>query len=132
MAKQQIPDAMLPIMAQAALGGGPVDDTLKALLGELLQDALEQRRKEKDKKERLALSAVQAAKEQAEAVGIEQRRCSHKKQDGHSRLTGQYLSGTGQLALVCTFCAKNYHNPPLEGQEAAPRELIPSADIIGG
>lgn len=123
-------DAMLPLLATAALGGG--DPALAALLKELVEDQLDKRRKEKDKAIRLAESSVQSAKEEKEMREQQQKRCSHRKQDDSTRLCGQYLSGTGQLTLVCTYCGKNYFAPPRAGQEAPPRELVPSPDVIGG
>lgn len=126
-------DAALPLLATAALSGaGATDNDLQQLVKQLLQDQLENRNKVKQREERLALNAARAAKDAAEAKATEQSRCSHKRQDDTSRLTGQYLTGTGQLCLVCMFCAKEFHLPPQEGQEAPPRHLIPSADVIGG
>jgi len=124
-------DALLPIMAQAVLSG-ETNDTLKELLNGLLGDMLERRKKEQALKQRRALSAIQAAKEAEETQAREQANCNHLKQDDTTRLHGQYLTGTGQLALVCSFCGKNYHLPALEGQEAPPRQLIPPMDQIGG
>lgn len=129
--KKNAADAMLPLLATAALGGNG-DPGLAALLKELVEDQLDKRRKEKDKAIRLAESSVQSAKEEKEMRESQQKRCSHRKQDDSTRLCGQYLSGTGQLTLVCTYCGKNYFLPPREGQEAPPRELIPSADVLGG
>ena len=124
---------VLPILAASALGnatGG--DDRVKELLVELIEDQLERRRKEKDKIKRMAESAVQAAKEEKAMRDAQQKHCNHRKQDDSTRLSGQRLSGTGQISLVCKFCGKNFFMPPTEGQEAPPRDLIPSADEIGG
>lgn len=122
---------VLPLMAAAVLGGTG-DDSLKELIGELVKDQLEKRRKERLRAERLAESAVQAAKEEKAVREAQQRRCTHRKQDNSTRLAGQYLSGTGQLSLVCLFCGKNYFLPAHDGQEAPPKELIPPGDEIGG
>lgn len=133
MAKNTNESAALPLLATAALqNGGATNEQLQSLLSQLLQDQIEARNKDKQRRERLALNAIQATKDAKAAKTLEQARCAHKRQDDTPRLTGQYITGTGQLALVCLFCQKEFHLPPLEGQEAPPRHLLPSADIIGG
>jgi hypothetical protein len=123
--------AALPLLAQAALGSN-ADPQLAELLKELVNDQLEQRRKLRARQERLAASAVQAAQDNEAQKLAQQRACNHLKQDDTTRLAGQYLSGNGQLALVCMFCGKEFHLPPLAGQEAPPKHLMPSGDSIGG
>ena len=124
---------LLPLMATAALQGAGADNNqIQELIGLLLKDQLAVREKEKQRKERLSLNSIAATAEAIAAKSGEQDRCPHLKQDNTSRLTGQRLSGTGQIALVCTYCHKEFHMPPQEGQVAPPRHLIPSADIIGG
>jgi putative protein kinase ArgK-like GTPase of G3E family len=126
-------EAALPILATAALNGSGIgNDELRVLLTELVQDQLDTRRKERQRRERLAAAAVESAKEEKAQREQQQKNCSHTKQDDSTRLAGQFLSGTGQLSLVCTFCGKNYFHPALPGQEEPPRHLIPSRDVIGG
>ena len=127
------PEAVLPVLASAMLeGAGATNPQLQEYIAALLGDQLAARDKEKAKRERLAMNSVQAAQEAELARAQKQSQCSHLKQDDTTRLVGQRLTGTRQIALVCQFCAKEYHMPPLEGQEAPPRDLLPSADIIGG
>jgi len=126
---------VMPILAAAALhGAGASDDQVKSLLVELLQGQVDKRKKDKERAERYALNAVQAAEEEQKFRHSEQAKCNHLKQDNSTRLSGQRLSGTGQVSLVCKFCHKNYYWPPILelGQEAPPRHLIPPGDEIGG
>lgn len=131
--KQNATEAALPLMAAAVLNNATGGDTdaLRSILAELATDQLEARRKDKNRKDRMALAAIQTVKEQIEQKKLREANCSHERQDKTSRLAGQRLSGTGQLCLVCQFCTKEFHQPPLEGQEAPPRHLIPGADSIG-
>jgi hypothetical protein len=125
----------LPVMAMAMMekGTGESGSKAQALLGEFLQDVMEERRAKKARAERLRLNSVKIAKEDAERRSQEKANCSHRNQRGETRLRGQYLSGTKQLCLVCMFCSDEFHRPPMgNGQKAPPPELVPSADVIGG
>jgi hypothetical protein len=133
--KQAEISELLPALAMTALknasGNSGASD---ALFTELLEDIMEERRKKKARAEKLRLNSVDAAKEESRIKSIEKRNCSHRDQRDHTRLSGQYLSGTGQLCLVCKWCGKEYHHPPNAalGQESPPRELMPSRDELGG
>jgi hypothetical protein len=127
-------EANLPILALAALKGGASEGgtPLDALLTELATDLLSSRKKEKAKKEQMALNAIQVAKEDKERTTREKRRCSHRNQKGESRLSGQVLSN-GQLCLICKFCHQEFFEPPKKeyDQIAPPRDLYPPTDEIG-
>lgn len=124
---------VLPLLAQAALGNATQDPETQQLLKMLIQEKLEERNKEKQKRERLALSAAQAVKEKMAADEAERRSCNHLKQDNRStRLCGQKVTGTGQYALTCTWCGQMFHIPALKGQQEPPRHLVPSMDVVGG
>ncbi len=125
-------EEVLPAMAAMAIQGGTGDDAAKKLLVEYLEDALAERRKRKEQAERLAQASVEATKEYVKTREAEIARCSHRKQDGSTRLSGQRLSGTGQLCLVCKYCGADFFDPPLPGQRPIPRELMPPSDEIGG
>jgi hypothetical protein len=125
-------EGALPILAAAALqSAGATDDNLKALINELLSDAVEKRRKEKQRQERLAEQAVRSIAEHAAIKEAAKSRCSHRKQDGSTRLAGQRLSN-GQEVFVCQFCQSEFHNPPASGQSPIPPGLRPPQDEIGG
>lgn len=129
--KPNAAEAAIPLMAAAMIQqGGGNDDALRALVNELAQTQLERARKEKEKKERLELSAIQTVKEQTAQRKQREDNCSHLRQDNTSRLAGQRLSN-GQICLVCQFCGKEFHHPPQEDQVDIPRHLRPPADSIG-
>lgn len=121
---------MLPVMAMAALSKG--DEGTQALMKELVEDLLKERRVKKARKDAFAMSAIRATQQAEKAKSIEKANCSHKTKKDETRLRGQRLSGTGQICLVCTWCNDEFFMPPLEGQKAPPRNLIPSMDVIGG
>jgi hypothetical protein len=128
----------VPLMAAAVLasnGGGQTNEEVQGLLLELLRDVQAKRTEERQKAERMAMQAVETTKEATAEQRRKQSACNHRKQDNVStRLVGQHVTGTGQLVLTCQWCGKTYFNPPdLEkGQEGCPRDLLPSADAIGG
>lgn len=136
--KAEIP---VPILATAALNAAgqqaePGSDgaRIQQLLIQLIEDQLDKRNKEKQQRERLALSAIAAAADEKRMRTAQQKHCAHRKQDNTTRLVGQHISGTGQLSLVCQFCNANFYYPPDEklGQIAPPRDLMPTPDEIGG
>ena len=131
--KDPVKDA-LPVLALAAMEGadGAGKGAMSQLLQELAGDLLADRKKKKAQQEALAKNAIQAAQEEKRYRDQEKRRCSHKNQIGDTRLSGQILSN-GQLCLVCKWCHKEYFEPPIKelGQEAPPRELVPTMDEIG-
>ncbi len=130
--KPAIPEeVLLPVMASAMLGQGQDNDALKQLIGGILQDYADKRKKEKERDEKLRLSTIRSIAEEKATKEQQQRICSPRKQNDETRLGGQYLSN-GQLSLVCSFCHKNFFMPPKEGQTAPPRDLMPSGDSIGG
>ena len=131
MAKNDKPD-MLPAMAALAIKGGEGDERLKSLLIAALEDSLQERQKRKEQQERLAKASIEATKEYIKTREEEIARCDHRKQDGSTRLSGQRLSGTGQICLVCKKCGADFFDPALEGQRPVPKDLWPSADEIGG
>jgi len=124
------PLPLLTVAAQLANSGGASEE-INNLLRSLLVEEVDKRKKNAEKRERMLRSNAMAAKEQALAKEQAQNQCTHRDQLNESRLAGQVLSGTGQLNLVCKWCHKSYYNPPLEGQEAAPRELLPRAEAMG-
>lgn len=121
----------LPMQA-ALLAQAGLPPELQAMMLEEMRETLEARKAARTKKEKQALANAEAAQESARQKAQEQGRCSHLKQDGTTRLGGQYISGTGQLFLTCQFCHIEYHSPALKGQVEPPRHLIPPADQIGG
>jgi hypothetical protein len=127
----------VPLMAAAMLAGNGAgsNEEVNELLREILREVKDKRQAEREKAERLALQAVEATREATEQRERMQAACSHLKQDNTStRLVGQRVTGTGQIVLTCQWCAKMYHIPPdpALGQVAPPRNLVPSADGIGG
>lgn len=121
---------LVPALAMAALSKG--DDAVQVLMKELVTDMLEERRAKKTRKEAFMKNAVKHAQEDAAIRSREKAMCSHRNPRGETRLRGQYLSGTKQLCLVCTFCGDEFHRPAREGQKTPPEALMPSADVIGG
>ena len=131
--KDPVKDA-LPVLAMSLLSGaaGSENNAASQLMQELAADLLAERKKKKAQQEALAKNAIHAAQEEKKYRDQEKRRCSHRNQIGDTRLSGQILSN-GQLLLVCKWCHKEYHEPPIKemGQEAPPRELYPTMDEIG-
>lgn len=135
---------MMPVLLASELSkatGQPEDDNtklLKSAVAEMLQELVEKRRKEKNKAEQTALNAAAAAKEYHEIKAAEQNRCSHRKTNGRTRVAGQRIHNIeynrDQVTLVCQFCHKNFYINAIKElqQEECPRDLIPSADEIGG
>jgi hypothetical protein len=125
---------ILPPIALAALGAD-TDPEMKDYIKSLIQDRLAERSKEQRMAERCAKNAVQQAQEEIAARAARVRNCNHLKQDNRStRLAGQKLSGTGQVALVCQFCHDVFHIPADKslGQKEPAIHLIPQTDEIGG
>ncbi len=133
--KKGLAEKMVPLLVAEQLkdAGGEVNDALRTLLNELLQEQLENFQKEKARKLCRDESAIQAVKENAEQRAAEKARCNHRKKNGQPRTGGQKLSN-GQLCILCTYCQKEWFMPPNKelGQEACPRELMPDPDTIGG
>jgi hypothetical protein len=131
--KDPVKDA-LPVLALAAMEGadGAGKGVMSQLLQELASDLLAERKKKAAQREAIEKNAILAAQDEKRYKDQEKRRCSHRNQIGDSRLSGQILSN-GQLCLVCKWCHKEYHEPPIKelGQEAPPRELYPTMDEIG-
>ncbi len=125
-------EKMIPLMVANQISPGQ-NSALSVLLNEMAQEYLEKFKKDKDRKQRQAEAGIQAAKDAAKNKADEQARCSHRKRNNEPRTGGQKLSN-GQIVIVCLGCSKEWHNPPIAelGQEACPRELFPSPDIIGG
>jgi hypothetical protein len=121
---------ILPTLAMAALSKG--DEATQELMKELVTDLLMERREKKARKEKQRLGAIQATKDAENQKSIEKKNCSHRNKAGGTRLRGQYLSGTHQLCLVCTWCGDEFHKPARDGQKVPPPELMPSGDVIGG
>jgi len=109
-----------------------LDDDLKAAIKEILVDYVETVRERKRQREQFVQNRLKIIQQEREARRSEQERCTHRKEDGSSRLVGQRLTGTGQLCFVCLGCAKSFYYPAYEGQEEVPKELIPHSDAIGG
>jgi hypothetical protein len=132
---QRIPappaDALGPL-AMAALGADS-DPEMREYVKDLIRDRMVIREKEKKQQERMARNAVQAAEDEARTKANKIASCNHMKQDNReTRLVGQFLSGTGQLCTTCQWCGVMFHNPPLANQTAAPLNLLPHRDGIGG
>jgi hypothetical protein len=126
----------LPVLALAAVAGsagGQSNPILQELINELAAEMSKRKKKERDHEERKLQNTIQYAKEEAEMRNRNKRRCSHKNQANHTRLSGQVLSN-GQLCLICKYCQQEYFDPPYKdlGQEAPPRDLYPPMDEIGG
>lgn len=126
----------VPLLAAAVLSqAGATNSEAQELLLDILREVKGKRDAEREKAERLAKAAVEATREADEQRKRVQAGCNHRKQDNVStRLVGQRVTGTGQLVMTCQWCNKMFHNPPdlSQGQEAAPRELLPHGDLIGG
>jgi len=119
-----------PVLAMAALSGG--DGAKQARLEEYFQELLEEQRAKKARRENQKKQAIKATQDAINQKSMEKKMCSHRNKMGRTRLGGQYLSGTHQLCLVCTWCNDEFHKPAFEGQKEPPPELIPSGDVIGG
>ena len=132
MRQEKQDNPMIPILAAAAIQNGGGNNEASEMLNLLIREEMEKRNKERDKRLALAEQGARRSKENREHKLAEQNRCSHRKQDGSTRLRGQRLSGTDQINLVCMFCHKCFYAPPLPGQEDVPKELWPTPDEIGG
>ena len=134
MAKQKEESTSSSTLMAAALLSkeGVGGDEVKELLKDLLQEQVAARKKHNTHLAAMAQNRVDAAKEMQQVKESEWRRCNHRKQDGTTRLSGQRLTGTGQICLVCKYCGMDFFYPALEGQKEVPRDLWPTGDEIGG
>jgi hypothetical protein len=125
-----------PLQAANALAmsdGMPPE--LREMLIEELRDQMEARKRAKQKKENQAIANAQATMDEQKGRIAKQALCSHLKPDNKTtRLAGQFISGTGQLCLMCVHCYKEFFRPPNAalGQVDIPNHLMPQDDAIGG
>lgn len=125
------------LTASANALGGNANPELQAALTEAIKEILGDKKQRQEAEEQVRKEQVESIKQATAARKAQQAACRHRKENNETALGGQRIGGfdTGhpvQLTLVCSHCNKNFHNPPLEGQEAAPVELIPSPGAIGG
>lgn len=125
------------LTASANALGGNANPELQAALTEAIKEILDNKRKNAENEEQVRKEQVEAIRIATAAKKAQQAACRHRKENNETALGGQRIGGfdTGhpvQLTLVCSHCNKNFHNPPLAGQEAAPVELIPPANVLGG
>jgi len=77
-----------------------------------LEEKLEKRRLDSDKKDQLAreqeAKLLQIQKRRQEELNF-QSNCSHKKPNGQAALVGQH-DGANNLHLFCSFCMKQYNH----------------------
>lgn len=125
------------LTASANAMGGAANPELQAALTKAISKILNDSAEREANEEQVRKEQVESIKRAMAAKKAQQANCRHRKENNETALGGQRIGGfdTGspvQLTLVCSHCNKNYHNPPLQGQEAAPPELIPSAGALGG
>jgi len=118
------------IAALVSLSGE--DPEIREAVREFLRDYLEEYKRRKQERQQFIQNRLDIIKQEEANRNRLQERCTHRKEDGTSRLAGQRLSGTGQICLVCMGCAKTFYMPAQEGQEPVPPDLIPHGDAIGG
>jgi len=118
----------MALLQKEGLGGAEA----KELLNELLKEQFDLREKNKTHQKALAMNRVTAAKEMQQIKEADWKRCNHRKQDNTTRLSGQRLTGTGQICLVCKYCGMDFFHPPIGDQRAVPKDLWPTGDEIGG
>jgi len=110
-----------------------VQDEMQIMLAKYLGPILRNEAERIDKDKAKALEFNESSRKLAETAAhhknLEQDMCSHKKQDGRSRIGGQYLSN-GTFMAICTWCQKHWSLPA--DNATFPKELMPSPEIIGG